>query len=899
MTENRELNRFIDRYFKLLKQYQHSYVSLSFYNAKIRDIPYFLEKIEAHRFKRQIIYLSKALKKKIKLHNSPQIWRIVVIDMSEALFKEHILKIKENLLERLEDKKCFVSWISEYPEFANNHNIEPAVIHFDKETLNKALLFEQTIMRLKFNHFFVDFKTFQKGKFSELEITNLREKMVDDGDREKSNYFSLDSALDSNQINAVQTIEGPVRVMAPAGSGKTKVLINRILNMLNEGIPERSILALAFNKKAAKEMRQRLLESGVTVSASLTDKGVTVHTLHGFGYQIIRSTLGWSYTDDPKREKLRRIIQKAVPEFNLTRSDVNVLNQWYVKIKNELSLPIPLNLSNGNIDPQTLFLKILDQQMKESYINFDDMIYMAIRVLLTEADFRLKIGRRYSHVLVDEFQDLNASQFFLVQLLASPHNNLFVVGDDDQMIYGWRGARLDYILNFPDIFPNSTLIVLNTNYRSNKKIVQSAASLIERNENRISKNIQPFYNRDNGEISIRFCSSLKTQALQAAKWMVRLRKAQGLKWSDFAVLYRFHASGFVVSHFLSQEGIPCGSNLKPSLRETNAGKDVKRYLTLILHPDLLRPQDWRSILTKKSHFFSDEITDQIISINDLMAEARKTNDKLRERERLKAFSDIVLKYSNLANEGNIKPHILLRKFCIEVKLEHFYKHLEALSPQMDEGAETMNLEALITMAENYASLEDFYTYLSASDKILQESNDEVILTSIHATKGNEYKNVVFFNFTDKGIETEGARREEERRVAYVGISRAIERLLITAPKEKYSTFLTESQIPLPYQNWSDKKIQKALKALEKEQGKTHQQIKAFSERINSKTIAASKSFLHRLFSFGNSDKKKLAKISKKLFYLRDTKIKRLNEKMETLKEIAKMKKLLTQPKNQE
>jgi hypothetical protein len=154
MTENRELNRFIDRYFKLLKQYQHSYVSLSFYNAKIRDIPYFLEKIEAHRFKRQIIYLSKALKKKIKLHNSPQIWRIVVIDMSEALFKEHILKIKENLLERLEDKKCFVSWISEYPEFANNHNIEPAVIHFDKETLNKALLFEQTIMRLKFNHFF-------------------------------------------------------------------------------------------------------------------------------------------------------------------------------------------------------------------------------------------------------------------------------------------------------------------------------------------------------------------------------------------------------------------------------------------------------------------------------------------------------------------------------------------------------------------------------------------------------------------------------------------------------------------------------------------------------------------------------------------------------------------------
>jgi superfamily I DNA/RNA helicase/very-short-patch-repair endonuclease len=287
----------------------------------------------------------------------------------------------------------------------------------------------------------------------------------------------LDDDLDTSQQAAVATISGPIRVLAPAGSGKTKTLVNRILHLLNRGIAAERILALAFNKKAKDEMQDRLERRGV--------RGVEVRTFHSFGYEIVREGSGWTFGGSTQKKTAKALMKSAILEHTqlpgLRNQDpLDAFLAGLRRAKMELPALSTVTVEYGEkIYPlEPIFHSYLKKQVSASFLDFDDMIYLAVRLLLENSSLRHIHQSRFEFVLVDEFQDLNEAQLLLLQIIGLPENNIFAVGDDDQMIYGFRGADVKHIVEFEKRFPIASTHVLNTNYRSSRMIVRHTGWLI-------------------------------------------------------------------------------------------------------------------------------------------------------------------------------------------------------------------------------------------------------------------------------------------------------------------------------------------------------------------------------------------------------------------------------------
>ena len=358
--------------------------------------------------------------------------------------------------------------------------------------------------------------------------------------------------LDSHQALAATHLHGPMRVMAPAGSGKTRTLVSRITFLLNQGVPAESILALAFNRKAQQEMNERLNALGYEVQ---------VRTFHAFGYEIVRRAYGWEYHENSHGcllELLRDAVTRHVnaPDFRPKTFDpiLTALRQATMEL-------VPLETLHVQINGEPLpfapvFKDFLAAQLQQKFLNFDGMIYHALRALLDEHALRSELQNRFEYLLVDEFQDLNRAQLLLTQIMALPQNNLFVVGDDDQMIYGWRGADVRLILDFPEIYPNAKTIVLATNYRSTKKIIHHSRMLIEHNPERVEKDIQPRPGAERGTLDILLAPGIRAQAKAALDWIETQKSTHRLEWHDFAILYRANSYVFPLLPLLEQRGIP-------------------------------------------------------------------------------------------------------------------------------------------------------------------------------------------------------------------------------------------------------------------------------------------------------------------------------------------------------
>ncbi len=313
--------------------------------------------------------------------------------------------------------------------------------------------------------------------------------------------YPLDEDLDASQMAAVDSIAGPIRVLAPAGSGKTKTLINRILNLLNQGIPAEKILALAFNKKARDEMQERLERKGI--------HGIEIRTFHSLGYEIVRGSLGWSFSGSAHKQVSRELMRAAIRQHTelpplRNKDPLDAFLDGLRKAKMDLPALPTLTVEYGErVYPfEPIFYSYLKAQLDRNFLDFDDMIYLALRVLLENSTLRHAYQSRFEFVLVDEFQDLNQAQLLLLQVLSLPENNVFAVGDDDQMIYGFRGAEVKHIIEFDKRFPVSSSHVLNTNYRSSRMIVRHTGWLIDHNTDRVSKNIQPRQGAQAGSFEI-------------------------------------------------------------------------------------------------------------------------------------------------------------------------------------------------------------------------------------------------------------------------------------------------------------------------------------------------------------------------------------------------------------
>ncbi|MGB7872853.1 MAG: UvrD-helicase domain-containing protein [Anaerolineales bacterium] len=609
--------------------------------------------------------------------------------------------------------------------------------------------------------------------------------------------YPLDVDLDPSQMSAVGSVTGPIRVLAPAGSGKTKTLINRILNLLNQGIPSEKILALAFNKKARDEMQERLERKGI--------HAIQVRTFHSLGYEIVRESLGWTFSGSAHKNLSRDLMRNAIRQHtelpSLRNKDpLDAFLDGLRKAKMDLPPLTTLTVEYGErIYPfEPIFYSYLKAQLDRNYLDFDDMIYLALRVLLDDCSLRRAYQSHFEFVLVDEFQDLNQAQLLLLQVLSLPENNVFAVGDDDQMIYGFRGAEVRHIIEFDKRFPISSSHVLNTNYRSSRMIVRHTGWLIDKNSDRVSKNIQPRPGAQEGSFEISGNTSVLEQAEYAVHWLMEHKTRNNLRWSDYAFLYRYNAYQFPVAIVLDTLNIPHTPLSGQNLLQTRVGKDVYSYLQVILSPLEATPKDFECVLKRPNKYFTNQLIARVRDWKSFQHLPQVPNLRDWEREKLIDFISRIETLSRKARDQSISTIDFLHTLKIDLGLTDFYRDQSRISEDLDQASDVDLLEVIIALSGNFKTVKDFYEFVcnSIDDSETDSTNtdiarDEVYLGTIHRAKGKEFQNVVYFNLSKNGTFSEKIREEEERRVAYVGATRPKDSLLITFPSAKPSIFLSE------------------------------------------------------------------------------------------------------------
>jgi len=609
--------------------------------------------------------------------------------------------------------------------------------------------------------------------------------------------YELDNDLDPSQLAAVNNIAGPIRVLAPAGSGKTKTLINRILNLLNQGIPPEKILALAFNKKARDEMQERLERKGI--------HNIQVRTFHSLGYEIVRKSLGWKYAGAEHKNTSRDLMRNAIRQHTelpplRNKDPLDAFLDGLRKAKMDLTDLATMTVEYGQrVYPfEPIFYSYLKAQLGRNYLDFDDMIYLALRVLLDDRSLRRLYQSQFEFILVDEFQDLNQAQLLLLQILSLPENNVFAVGDDDQMIYGFRGAEVRHIIEFDKRFPVSTSHVLNTNYRSSQMIVRHTGWLIDHNSDRIEKNIQPRPGAQEGGIEISGHASVLEQAKYAAQWLVEHKTKNNLYWSDYAFLFRYNAYQFPIAITLDTLKIPHTTLSGQNIFRTQVGKDIYSYLQVILSSSEATPKDFERVLKRPNKYFTNQIIARAQDREAFQRLPQISNLRDWEREKLVNFISRIELLSKKAHDSNIHPADFMYTLKTDVGLGEFYQEQSRLTADLDQASDEDLLEVIIALAENFKTLKEYYQFICNSidgdetDTLNSDiARDEVYLGTIHRAKGKEFQNVVYFNLCKNGRFSEKAQEEEERRVAYVAATRPKDSILITFPSTKPSTFLSE------------------------------------------------------------------------------------------------------------
>lgn len=656
-----------------------------------------------------------------------------------------------------------------------------------------------------------------------------------------SNSKYVLEGLNDDQKIAVNHITGPMRVLAPAGSGKTKTLVNRIVNLINNGVQESEILALAFNKKAQKEMTIRLSEKyGIS--------SVSIKTFHSFGNDIIKKTLKWRFDANGQESTTKKFLRNAVKKhgkitYQRNKDPLDEYLDKLRKVKNDL-LPINemvLEVDSSSINFEPIFNEYLKNSFENNFYNFDDMLYIAVRQLLSDPILRRKIQDTYKYILVDEFQDLNKVQLLLLQILALPENNLFIVGDDDQMIYGFRGAEVRHILQFDKRYSITSDQVLKINYRSCSDIVRHSKWLIDNNKIRVAKDIIPF-SEERGNINLFIGESLKDQAERIAQWILK-NKDDNTNWSDFAILYRYNQYSDLLRIILSKLNIPVEfEGIK--VLNSSVGKCILSYLTIIYDNKNSKPEHYKEILNKPNKYFTNDFIKTIRCWDDFI-NLDKATAGLRQMD-VKKYTNLVSKIKRLSSniEGKSAGDII-NAIVEEFGLKQFYKDMSQVSQDIDSASAYDTLEIIISFSQVFDSIEELYkcwinlskneyeNFEGDSDK---NKNDKVVLTTIHKTKGNEYKNVAYYNLSSKVIEkaTE-TKLEEERRIAYVGVTRPKKSLIVTTQKGGVSPFVREFFLNPKLSNLSKQGIQDKIGALDADLNVFKVELKQFDEKINELT----------------------------------------------------------------
>ena len=608
--------------------------------------------------------------------------------------------------------------------------------------------------------------------------------------------------LNKEQREAVETVDGPLLVLAGAGSGKTRVLTYRIANLIeNHGVAPWSILALTFTNKAAKEMKER---TDKLIGIEESDMWVT--TFHSFCVRVLRidiDRLGYDsrfviYDEQDQNGIIKDIVSPQI--FDEKRMSKGLVRSMISQAKNSGESPerFLLDSGTGMDDKLVEIYRAYQKKLKSSNaLDFDDLLIKTVELFETCPDVLEKYRKKFKFVLVDEYQDTNAPQYRIIKLICGEHRNICVVGDDDQSIYGWRGADIRNILDFEKDFPGAKVIRLEQNYRSTKAILDCANSVITHNMGRKSKKL---WTAKVGGSPVEFLNvqNERDEAYNIAKTIIDLRRREDRKFNDFAILYRTHAQSRVLESVLvSGFGIPIsviGGTRFYARREI---KDLLSYLRLIANPSddgalkriinvpkrgigeatvsaiesLSESTDQSMLITILTPgILPEKISKKVSRFADLMRDLFAKRYELSLEMLTEYIIDAIGYAQYIVEQGD--DNLETRQENIEELLGAMREHEEQITPGSDALQSFLELTALNSDADN-----------------IDESDGTVKLMTLHSAKGLEFP-VVFMPgmeddiFPSRRSKEDETGIEEERRLCYVGVTRAKERLYLYAAEQR-------------------------------------------------------------------------------------------------------------------
>jgi DNA helicase-2/ATP-dependent DNA helicase PcrA len=612
-----------------------------------------------------------------------------------------------------------------------------------------------------------------------------------------SGETGLTAAMNPEQKKAITTTEGPVQILAGAGSGKTRVITHRIVYLLEKALAAPwNILAITFTNKAAREMKERV-ERLVGKEA----EDIWISTFHSLCVRILRrdiERLGFSrnFTILDSGDQLS-VMKQVCKELNLDpkqyepRSFLHAISQ----AKNELVTPERMEKKAADFRRQNVVeaYRLYQEKLKKNQsLDFDDLIMLTIDLFQREPDVLDFYQRKFKYIHVDEYQDTNRAQYMLVRMLADGYRNICVVGDSDQSIYSWRGADITNILRFEEDYKDAVVIKLEQNYRSTKRILEAANRVIDNNAERKKKRLWTD-NPDGEKIHLYEAGDEHEEAYEVAR-VISEGVSNGREYRDYAVLYRTNAQSRVIEEVFVKSNIPYRMIGGFKFYERKEIKDILAYMRLIANPDddisfarvvnVPKRGIGQATLDKLSQYALEQGSSlfRAADMSGAPGIAPRTAAKLAD------FAQLIRNWSQMVE------YLSVTELVRDVLEKTMYREAVDAEGKLEAQARLENIDEFLSVALDFEqknedkSLVAFLTELALVSDVdqmeSQEAEEGVVMMTLHSAKGLEFPNV-FLVGMEEGIFPHGrslmdeAEMEEERRLAYVGVTRAEERLYLS------------------------------------------------------------------------------------------------------------------------